>query len=146
VQRESVGQNVLQTGVPPGPGCGVGLTQITYGVDWSNPKLPTFSMAGASYDLLDPGSNLLVAAGGFLAPAIAAMFNLRIDNAETMNRFSTEIAYFAFAAYNAGAGAVAQAIANGQDPNGVTTDNYASDTLSIYHTLCAQSHGDDEPE
>ena len=70
VMRESGGKNIMQVGVPPGPGCGVGLTQITYGVDWSSPANPTYALNGVTYSLMDPSSNLYVAAKGFLVSAI----------------------------------------------------------------------------
>ncbi len=62
VWRESGGQNIYQIGVPHGPGCGVGLTQITAGVDWSNPDDPTFQ----GYHLMTPSDNLYVSANFFL--------------------------------------------------------------------------------
>ena len=51
VCRETGGQNILQIGMAPGPGCGVGLTQITSGVDWSVASAPTYPGYGP---LLDP--------------------------------------------------------------------------------------------
>src|SRR5580692_9393946 len=56
VAQESGGANILQRGMAPGPGCGVGLGQITSGVDWSDPIHPKFQ----GYDLFDPLQNLHV--------------------------------------------------------------------------------------
>ncbi len=142
VQRESQGRNIFQEGVPPGPGCGVGLTQITYNVDWSDPQRPVWvTPSGTRLELLDPAQNLLCSAKFFLRPAIDLMLNLRNLYGAEMSAFSSEVLYFAFAAYNAGGDQVESAIVRGVDPDTITTDNYASGTLAIYHTLLAESHG-----
>lgn len=136
VWRETGGQNILQIGVTPGPGCGVGLTQITAGVDWSNITAPTLH----GYNLMNPADNLYVAAAYYLAPAIAAAARLRRDNRNEFNRFGDgQQLYYAFAAYNAGSGAVQRALANGEDPNTKTTDSYASDTYAKYLALVQES-------
>ena len=136
VMRESGGRNVFQEGVPPGPGCGVGLTQITAGVVWTNPDDPRYQ----GYRLLDEQQNLYVAAAYFLAPAIKDALVLREQYADTMATFSGEILYFAFAAYNAGPRAVETAIKNGVDPDTRTTDHYAAGTLDWYHQFLTSSH------
>jgi hypothetical protein len=142
VMRESGGQNIFQRGMPKGPGCGVGLTQITAGVDWTNPDDPRFQ----GYRLLDPQQNLYVAAAFFLAPAINQCLVLREQKAAVMAQFSDEILYFAFAAYNAGFGAVSSAINNGSDPDARTTSTYAAGTLAFYHDFLQSSHaGDAQP-
>src|ERR1700743_3302095 len=63
VARESSGQNILQRGVAPGPGCGVGLCQITSDVDWTNISAPYYPGYG---NLLDALTNLEVGAHVFL--------------------------------------------------------------------------------
>ena len=63
--RETGGTNELQIGVPPGPGCGVGITQITAGVDWSNVNDPVYPGYGS---LMDTQVNLTVCAVVFLEP------------------------------------------------------------------------------
>lgn len=138
VMRESGGRNVLQAGMPPGPGCGVGLTQITSNVNWSNLHAPTYN--GTSYNLLDPSSNLYISAEYFLRPAIQECLLLRERYANVMNAINGDILYFVFAAYNMGFGGVESCILNGHDPDGSTTDNYAQGTLSFYDDFIAASH------
>ncbi len=122
VARESGGQNVLQYGMSPGPGCGVGLCQITSGVDWSNPATPVYPGFGL---LLDIDVNLRVAAVAFLEPLL--------------QQFSGNHAA-AFAAYNAGAGAVQNALRAGRSPDSVTTDgNYGSDVMNRWLSFVARS-------
>jgi soluble lytic murein transglycosylase-like protein len=113
---------------------GWGLCQITAGVDENG----IFTQTGAK--MLDPASNIDVAAKFFLAPAIAQCAALRATDAATMDAVSTEILYFAFCAYNAGFGAVRRAIASGTDPDSVTTNDYGSGTLALYHAAVVASH------
>lgn len=134
--RETGGRNVFQDGMPRGPGCGCGLTQITASVDWTDLDEPRFQ----GYRLMDPQQNLYVAAAFFLAPAIKECLVLREQYGATMARFSSEILYFAFAAYNAGFGAVQSAIQNGRDPDLSTTDKYATGTLAFYQEFLTSSH------
>jgi len=136
VMRETGGRNIFQIGMPKGDGCGVGLTQITAGVDWANPDDPRYQ----GYRLLDPQQNLYVAAAYFLSPAIKDCLQLREQHGQTMARFSNEILYFAFAAYNAGFGAVQSAIENGEDPDSHTTDTYGAGTLAFYQQFVTSSH------
>lgn len=103
VNRETGGQNIVQIGAPRGPGSGVGLTQITSGVDWSNLDDPIYPGYGS---LLDPQINLDVCAIEFLEPLL-----VEFDGNHQA----------AFAAYNAGAGAVSQALALGLSPDAYTT-------------------------
>jgi len=140
VERESSGKNIFQVGVPRGPGCGCGLTQITYKVDWTDPAAPTYHLSGQTWPLMDPNSNLHVSATGFLAPAINACLFLRKQYGAAMAGFSPEILYFAFAAYNAGfEEAVSSSVKKGIDPDTMTTNNYATGTVAIYHRMVAAS-------
>ena len=124
VHRESGGQNVLQYGMQPGPGCGVGLCQITAGVDWSNLSTPVYPGFGL---LLDVDVNLRVAAIAFLDPLLKQFSGNHLA---------------AFAAYNAGAGAVQNALQAGRSPDTVTTGgNYGSDVMSTWLSFVATSLG-----
>ena len=137
VSRETGGQNILQHGMAPGPGCGVGLTQITSGVDWSNIHDPTLH----GYHLLTPGDNLYVAAAYYLAPLIKSAGRLQSAQQARFARYGNgQLAYYVFAGYNAGWGAVMHAFDNGTDPDDVTTDHYASDTFARYARFVNESH------
>lgn len=138
VMRESGGRNVFQAGMPLGAGCGVGLTQITANVNWTNPNAPTYN--GTSYMLLDPSSNLYVAAEYFLRPAIQECLLLRERHGAVMNAISPDILYFVFAAYNMGFGGMENEVLAGRDPDHVTTDNYAKGTLGFYYGFINASH------
>ena len=138
VMRETGGRNVLQDGMPVGPGCGVGLCQITANVNWSDKNGPTYGTT--NFNMLDPSSNLYVAAEFFLAPAIKECLLLREKFGQQMNAINSEILYFAFAAYNAGFGAVQSAIWAGHDPDSFTTDHYAQGTLDFYHEFVSTAH------
>ncbi len=137
VWRETGGQNILQIGMEPGPGCGVGLTQITSDVDWSAPAKPSYQ----GYDLLVAADNLYVAAAFFLAPALAAAVRLQRDNPAGFSvACHGQLVYGAAGAYNAGTGALQQAVAQGVDLDVYTTNNYASDVLAKYLALVGESH------
>jgi hypothetical protein len=141
VMRESGGQNILQVGMPAGPGCGVGLCQITYGVDWSDIKNPTLN----GYALLLPRNNLLVAATYFLAPAISECQQYQQNNPQTFNLVARgQLAYGAAAIYNGGWGAMQSAIDNGCDVSNYTTGGddgpYPVDVFAKYLAFCAASH------
>jgi hypothetical protein len=124
VHRESGGQNILQYGMPAGPGCGVGLCQITSGVDWSNPATPVYPGFGL---LLDIDVNLRVAATAFLDPLLKQFAGNHLA---------------AFAAYNAGAGAVQNALRAGRSPDSVTAGgNYGSDVMATWLSFVASSLG-----
>jgi hypothetical protein len=113
VARETGGQNILQIGMPPGPGCGVGLTQITSGVDWT---------------LLDPQTNLRVCAHEFVEPLLT-MFP---DNHLAV-----------FAAYNVGAGNVQQELKQGLSPDAWTTgQDYGAAVFQSWIDFTAASMGD----
>ena len=136
VWRESSGQNILQEGMPPGPNCGVGLTQITAGVDWSNLAQPTFQ----GYRLLDPADNLYVAAAFFLAPLISQAARAQRDTPAPFTlSCKGQIIYAVAAGYNAGWGKVSLAMAQGVDCDTFTTNRYATDVLSKYELLVAES-------
>ena len=139
VWRESNGRNILQEGVRPGPGCGVGLTQITWGVDWSIPYRPKFN----GYDLLDPNQNLYVSASLFAAPAISEAKQCEESGNpafEPATNGTGQVLYAAACIYNSGWGGFQKALDQGVDCDQFTTNNYASDVFGKYMTLLAQSH------
>jgi hypothetical protein len=139
VKRESAGRNVFQEGVShDSPDCGYGYCQITYGADRTDPEHPTYTLDGKSYDLFDASSNLYIAAKGFLAPAVSDMLKLR--DAIGTAKMPQEILLYAFAAYNAGSYRVGQVIRGGGNIDSLTTDNYASATLDLYHAALQASH------
>lgn len=125
VARESGGQNILQHGVPPGDGCGVGICQITYGVQWIDVLNPVYP--GVPGSLLDPRTNLYVAAHFFLEP--------------TLERFpDNHVA--AFAAYNLGSNAVDKELAQGISPDAWTTgNNYGASVFTDWINFVAASLG-----
>lgn len=136
VWRESGGQNILQLGVPPGPGCGVGLTQITSGVDWTDIAHPRYQ----GYDLLDPADNLYVAAAFFLAPLVSQAARAQRDTpAPFALSCKGQIVYAVAAGYNAGWGAVQKAMFRGVDADEYTSNNYAKDVLGKYALLVQES-------
>jgi len=126
VNRETGGQNELQIGVAPGPGCGVGLTQITAGVDWSNINAPAYPGYGS---LMDTQINLKVCAEVFLEPLLQQFAG---DHQS------------AFAAYNVGAGNVQQELAEGLSPDAWTTGaNYGQSVFRDWIDFVAASSGID---
>jgi len=133
ISRESRGENVLQAGKKPGPGCGVGLTQITSGVDWSDLSDPKYR----TYRLLDTTSNILVAVRFFLIPALNRCLDLRNEYKAVMETISPQILYFVFAAYNAGFGTVRRSVMASEDPDRHTTHLYAANTLKRYQRCLA---------
>ncbi len=129
VEIESGGRNILQAGMPASDGCGVGLCQITYDVNWKNPAAPTYN----GFALLTPSANLYVAGRYFFRPAIDAAIALRNDYRAWMDTLGDgQLLWWAFAAYNAGPTAIAVAAANKLDPDRATTDHYASRSLAVY--------------
>jgi len=143
VSRETGGQNILQHGMAPGPGCGVGLTQITSGVDWSDIHDPRLH----GYHLMDPGQNLYVAAAYYLAPLVKDANRLSQTDIVSYKKFGGgQMAYYVFAGYNAGWGAVQEAIARGIDPDAYTTNHYASDTFRRYMDFVRASHAAARPK
>jgi hypothetical protein len=137
IWRETGGTNEYQIGMPHAPGCGVGLTQITEGVNWSNPDDPTLH----GYRLMKPADNLYVAAAYFLAPLISDAVRAQRDRAQAFAIACRGQDVFAVAAgYNSGWGAVMRAMDASVDADHFTTNNYASDVLSKYAVLVADSH------
>lgn len=136
VARESNGRNVFQAGVPMGPGCGVGLCQITFGVNWETDR-PTFN----GLDLLTPSSNLHVAVYSFLIDLIGnAVAAQRNDTAAFGRACRGQVVFAAAAGYNAGWGKVELALALGVDADEYTTDGYAGDVFNRYLAFVTESH------
>jgi len=124
VARETGGQNILQIGVSPGPGCGVGLCQITSGVDWSVISAPAFPGYGP---LLDPHTNLLVASCEFLVPLFRQFPNNHLA---------------VFAAYNVGPSAVSNELQHGLSPDAWTTNHdYGTDVFTSWINFSAVALG-----
>ena len=141
VANETGGQNIFQAGVPRGPGCGVGLAQITAGVDWDNVDQPAYhDPQGKTWLLLAPPSNLYVAAQWFLAPAIDECEALRAARPGTMAFWSPEILFFAFAAYNEGYGKLRNAVLENENPDRFTTDDYATRAMAFYRQYLSEAH------
>jgi hypothetical protein len=137
VWRESGGQNVYQEGVPRGPGCGVGLAQITAGVDWSNPDDPTYQ----GYHLMTPADNLYVAANFFLKGLVQSASNAQAhDPLAFSNACRGQIVFAVACGYNAGWGAVQSALQQGVDADTRTTNGYGADVLAKYIALVNASH------
>jgi hypothetical protein len=138
VKRESLGLNVFQEGVPRGAGCGVGLCQITYGVDWSDVNQPTYD----NLNLLVPSSNLHVAVNNFLEPLVAqATAAQRGQPIAFAASCKGQVAYAVAAGYNAGWGAVEAAMLQNVDADTKTTDQYAQAVFERYLAYVAASHG-----
>lgn len=136
VDNETDGRNILQEGMPAGPGAGVGLCQITAGVDWSNPDRPTYE----TYNLWDPAQNLYVAAAYFLAPAIADAARLQREDLAGFSRWGNgQVLWYAFAAYNEGWGGVYSRYAQGLNPDDTTTNGYAQRAYAAYIEFLAAS-------
>jgi hypothetical protein len=124
--------------MPPGDGCGVGLCQITASVDWADLSKPTFQ----GYDLMNESDNLYVAAAYFLAPLLADAARLQANNPAAFAKSCRGQEVFAVAVgYNGGWGMVQQAVANGVDADGDTTDGYGAAVLAYYEAFVAESGG-----
>lgn len=137
VKIESGGRNIFQENKRRGSGCGVGLCQITYGVNWSDPDHPTFN----GLELLDPLQNLRASARFFLAPALTMAQALRGEYPEEFEAFGEgQIAYYAFAIYNAGETAVRGQLARSLDPDLVTHDDYAARSMAVFASFVQQAH------
>ncbi|HEX3670251.1 MAG TPA: hypothetical protein VHT92_00970 [Candidatus Cybelea sp.] len=137
VLRESGGQNIYQIGMAHGPGCGVGLTQITAGVDWSNPNDPTFQ----GYHLMTPADNLYVSANFFLKGLVQSATSAEQNNSAAFKASCrNEIVFAVACGYNAGWGAVQSAMAQGVDADTKTTNGYGADVLAKYVALVNASH------
>ena len=137
VDNESGGENELQQGMSPGPGTGVGVCQITAGVDWSNYAHPTYE----GYDLWNVADNLYVAAAFFLAPAIQSALRLQRDDPTGFARFGDgQVLFYAAAGYNEGWSAVMKRYNAGQNPDDMTTDGYAARFVTAYNDFVNGSH------
>lgn len=137
--------NDLEEGVPPGPGCGVGLCQITAGVVWAVLTNPQYKFQGQYWDLLDPSSNLFIAAKGFLLPAMINCATLISLNPQTTAKFGNgQLAFYAGCSFNAGFSAVTNAVYAGQNPDLITTfeqgSYYGSAVLATYEQYVTESH------
>lgn len=141
VARETGGRNILQEGMPPGAGCGVGLCQITSGVDWSSIDHPSYD----GLALLTPSSNLHVAVYNFLSglvgSAVAAQASSPVSFAAACRG---QVVFAAAAGYNAGWGKVELALSLSVDADQYTTSGedgpYAADVLAKYLAFVAESH------
>ena len=134
--RETGGQNIYQTGVPRGPGCGVGLTQITSGVDWSNIDDPMLD----DFHLMLPADNLYACSAYYAVPLLSRAARLQRDNSNAFDASCRgQLAFAAAAGYNAGWTAVLRAVAKGIDADAFTTNGYAADVLAKYKALVEES-------
>jgi hypothetical protein len=141
VNRESGGRNILQEGVPPGPGCGVGLCSITSGVSWAVLTRPEYLFQGQYWDLLDPSSNLFIAAKAFLLPALINCTTLKQLCPDTTRRFGDgQLAFYVAATFNSGFSTVTKAVYAGVSPDLYTTDNYGAAVLATYEQYVSESH------
>jgi hypothetical protein len=121
VDRESGGENILQRGMIPGPGVGAGICQITFGVQWRG-VFPSYPGYG---NLMDPLTNLRVAAHEFLEPALHKYPNDHIA---------------AFAAYNLGIQGVGLELAEHVSPDAWTTgQNYGASVFQDWINFSAVS-------
>jgi len=126
VNRESGGQNILQEGMAPGLNCGVGVCQITAGVSWTEIASPSYP--GIPGSLLDPKTNLYVAAHYFLEPALERFPDNHVA---------------AFAAYNLGSSGVSTELAEGLSPDSWTTgNNYGASVFQDWINFVAASIGE----
>lgn len=136
--RETGGTNELQIGVAPGPGCGVGLCQITSGVSWNSLTDPTYD---GYHIFTKPADNLYVAAAYYIAPDLANAARAQRDQpAEFSIACHNQEVVAVAAAFNGGWGIVERAMANGVDVDTYTTDGYAADCLSKFIALTTESH------
>lgn len=115
---------------------GFGLCQITAGVN----TLGDYVAEDRTYKLFDAKDNLLVAAKYFLKPAIDECLQLRTGQQTVMDSINPEILFFAFCAYNMGAGEVSKYILAGVNPDIYSTKTYGAGTLAIYHRYLAMAH------
>jgi hypothetical protein len=141
VEQESAGENVLEEGVKPGPGCGCGVTQVTSNVDWSDIANPAYLFEGKQWELLDPSANLHVAAKAFLAPALRNCKTLIALCPATTKKFGGgQLVFYIACSFNAGFGAVSRAVYRGTDPDLETTNHYGAAVLATYEAYVAASH------
>jgi hypothetical protein len=145
VQRESGGRNIIEEGVPPGPGAGAGVAQITANVLWLTLDKPQYKFQGQYWDLLDPSSNLFIAARAFLKPALINCATLVALCPQTTSKFGNgQLAFFVACSFNAGFSTVTNAVYAGQNPDFVTTfeqgSYYGSAVLATYEQYVTDSH------
>ena len=143
VQRESKGRNILQEGMPPGADCGVGLCQITSGVDWSSLTHPTYDQL----DLLTPSSNLHVAVNNFLEGLIKSATEAQAASPVSFEAACRgQIVFAAACGYNAGWGNVQRALIASADADSFipTTSGaegpYGANVLELYTGFVEESH------
>jgi hypothetical protein len=137
VDNESGGQNILQVGFSPGPGAGVGVCQITYGVNWTDLDHPTYQ----GLDLWNPADNLKCAATYFLQPVIRNAMALQASDPTGFQVWGNgQVLWYAFASYNAGWGAVMAAYRGGRNPDSITTDSYATRAFAAFVDFTGASH------
>ncbi|MGH7738331.1 MAG: transglycosylase SLT domain-containing protein [Candidatus Tyrphobacter sp.] len=136
--RETGGTNELEIGVPPGPGCGVGLCQITSNVTWSSLSDPTYD---GYHILTKPADNLYVAAAYYITPNLANAARAQRDNpaAFALACEGQEVMAVA-AAYNGGWGIVQRAMDRSVSVDRFDTNGYGADVLRKYITLVSESH------
>lgn len=138
VKRETNGQNIFQIGMARGEGCGVGLAQITYGVNWANVDHPTL----AGLDLTVAENNLRVAVSEFLKGLVAdAVLAQRNSPLAFTASCEGQVAYAVACGYNAGWGAVETAMQQGVDADFKTTNQYAHEVYPRYLAYVNESHG-----
>lgn len=143
IKRESKGRNIFQEGMLPGPGCGVGLCQITYAVDWASLDHPTYG----GLDLTVPANNLRVAVRDFLSGLVASAV---VAQKESPISFTVsckgQIVYAVACGYNAGWDGVARAMAASQladtfiPTTGGEDGPYGENVLAIYTAYVNESH------
>lgn len=137
MNRETGGANVFQKGMPKGPGCGVGLMQITSSVDWSNVDDPMLY----GYHLMRPEDNIHCAVAFYLVPALIVAARLQQNDPQGFEAACHgQLAYGVAAAYNAGPGALQKAVAGRFDVDTLTTNDYASDVFDTYVAMAGASH------
>jgi hypothetical protein len=128
--RESGGRNVIQAGtnlttmlLGDGTRPGVGVCQITAGVDWTDLQSPKFQ----TFELWDPLSNITVAALFFLQPGL--------DQFPDNHRA-------AFDSFNLGGGGVQQELDHGMDKDTLSTGgNYGITVFTDWINFTAVSIG-----
>lgn len=113
--RESGGQNILQIGLEPGPGTGVGLLQIIDKVDWKNTSNPIYPGYGP---LLDPTINLTVGAHEYIQPALSMLQKFTLPTSP----YAESLRYIAaFDSFNMGPDHIESTLSSGIDPTLYTT-------------------------
>ena len=116
---------------------GYGLMQVTYLAYPPGIYQPTYE------NLLDGAVNMDVAVRDFLAPAVSYWAKARWGEPglySEMQKYSPgECVYYVFGEYNAGRSAIVSALVRQENPDSVTTNDYCSGTLALYHAFLEQS-------